>query len=163
MAWTVSSWKPCAARCSEGALAELIHPVRAEWGDCDPAGIWHYPTLFRWIDAAAHHLLREVGVAPGEMTGATPSLAVPVVEAHARFRGPATYYDALEVRCQVAEIRARAFRLEYAVVRPGPAGEVLATAYEVRVCVGRGADGSIAAQELPAFVREGLAQFAPSP
>ena len=144
-------------------MAELIHPVRAEWGDCDPAGIWHYPTLFRWIDAAAHRLLREVGVPPGEMTGAAPTLAVPVVEAHARFHGPATYYDALEVRCSVAEVRARAFRLEYAVVRPGAgAGEVLATAHEVRVCVKRGADGSIQAQELPAFVREGLARFAPS-
>lgn len=142
-------------------MAELVYPVRCEWADCDPAGIWYYPTLFRWIDSAVHHLMHEIGVAPAELVDAGGQFGLPVVEAHARFVAPARYYDAVEVRCSVTELGARRFRLDYRLVRPRADGapDLLATAYEVRVCVAKDGRGGLRARELPAAVRAGLARF----
>jgi 4-hydroxybenzoyl-CoA thioesterase len=146
-------------------LTELVHPVRCEWGDCDPAGIWFYPTLFRWLDATAHHLFRELGVTPRTLVEPPAPIGLPVVEARAQFRAPARFYDRVEVRCAAAEVRARRFRLEYRVVRPRAEGEleVLATAYEVRVCVAKHPDGSIAALDLPEYLHTGLQRFLAAP
>ncbi len=142
-------------------MTEFVYPVRCEWADCDPAGIWYYPTLFRWIDSAVHHLMHEIGVQPEVLADAGGEFGLPVVEAYARFLAPARYYDAAEVRGVVTELGARRFRLAYRVVRPRPEGEpeLLATAYEVRVCVTKDGRGGIRARELPAKVRTGLMPF----
>ena len=42
----------------------IIHPVRVEFGDCDPAGIVYFPNFFRWYDAASRNFFPECGVAP---------------------------------------------------------------------------------------------------
>lgn len=142
-------------------MAELVHHVRCEWGDCDPAGIWFYPTLFRWLDATTHHLMHEIGVPAADMVAANGHFGIPVVETHAQFHNKADYYDAVEVHCVVAEVRPRRFRLEYRVLRPRADGaaDLLATAYEVRVCVAKDGEGGIRAQELPAHVRAGLLRY----
>jgi 4-hydroxybenzoyl-CoA thioesterase len=33
----------------------VVHQVRVEFGDCDPARIVWFPNFFRWIDAASRH------------------------------------------------------------------------------------------------------------
>jgi len=143
-------------------MAELVHPVRVEWSDCDPAGILFYGNIFRWMDAASHQLMREIGIAPGNML--PPELiGFAVAEAHCKFVATANYYDALELRGHVAEIRNRVVRVDYRLVRPTGDAEppVLATAYEWRIYVRRGADGVMQSLDIPPSLRAALRRFQP--
>ena len=143
-------------------MAEFVHPVRVEWSDSDPAGILFYGNLFRWIDAAAHRLFREIGVARDRLL-VPELLGYSVLEVGAQFLAPADYFDALEVRCHVTELRAKTFRVDYRIVRPAPDGSatLLATAYEWRCHVARGPDGVIRSLAIPPDQRAALECFRP--
>jgi acyl-CoA thioesterase FadM len=43
-------------------MKEVIHTIKVEFGDCDPAGIVWFPNFFRWIDASSRHFFLECGV-----------------------------------------------------------------------------------------------------
>jgi 4-hydroxybenzoyl-CoA thioesterase len=143
-------------------MAELVHPVRVEWCDCDPAGILFYGNLFRWMDAASHRLMREIGIAPGTMLP-PEMVGFAVAEAHCKFVATAGYYDALELRGHVAEIRKRVVRVDYRLVRPAGDAEpqILATAYEWRIYVHRGTDGVMQSLDIPPSLRAALERFQP--
>ena len=102
--------------------------IRVRWGEADAAGIAYYPNFFSWFVTGTLELLRG-GRAPYAELFQQESLGLPVVEAHCRFLAPVTYDDELEIETVVAEVRTRAFRLEYTVWR---AGERIAEGYEVR-------------------------------
>ena len=34
---------------------------RIGWGECDSAGIVHYPYFYRWFDQGMHELMRKAG------------------------------------------------------------------------------------------------------
>ena len=141
-------------------MAELVHPVRVEWSDCDPAGILFYGNVFRWIDSASHRLMREIGLTRDQALG-PDVLVFAVVEAQCQFVAPAVYDDRLEVCCRVGEIKRRAIRLDFRVVRPQPPGEPLpvATAYEWRVLVTRGPAREMLSVDVPPALRRALEGF----
>ena len=86
----------------------VVHEVRVEFGDCDPARIVWFPNFFRWIDAASRHFFVQCGVPPWHETEATLGIiGTPLVDTHARFIQTASYGDVLQVHVQVAEWRAK--------------------------------------------------------
>jgi len=134
--------------------------VQVEWSDCDPAGILFYGSLFRWIDSTSHRLMRQIGLSRDQALG-PEVLVFAVVEAQCQFVAPAVYDDRLEVRCRLTEIKRRAIRLDFRVLRPEPDGEphLVATAYEWRVLVTRGPAREMIAVELPAALRDALERY----
>jgi 4-hydroxybenzoyl-CoA thioesterase len=88
----------------------LIRDV--SFGDCDPAGIVFYPNVFRWMDAAFHHLLRDFG-GHTLLCRSLGGVGLGLVDASAQFRKPMRDGDRLEVRVAVAEWTSRSFTLAY--------------------------------------------------
>jgi len=65
-----------------------------EWGDCDEAGVVFYPNYFYWLDCTFQRLLRDRGLSQRELMRRF-GVVTPLVDAGAKFRGPAKYDDGL--------------------------------------------------------------------
>jgi 4-hydroxybenzoyl-CoA thioesterase len=74
-----------------------IHTVRVLWTDCDPAGITFYGNYFRWMDEAAYYLFKAAGIRWEEWGSRWGVLGIPLVGAHADFRSPTRFGDALDI------------------------------------------------------------------
>ncbi|MFS2049052.1 acyl-CoA thioesterase [Variovorax sp. CT11-76] len=97
---------------------EIVHTVRVEFGDCDPAGIVWFPNFFRWIDAASRHFFHQCGVPRWEETTKTLGvIGTPLVDTHTRFVKTASYGDTLEIAVRIAEWREKSFVQAYRVTR----------------------------------------------
>nr|WP_145545310.1 acyl-CoA thioesterase [Variovorax boronicumulans] len=100
-----------AARC-------VVHRVRVEFGDCDPARIVWFPNYFRWIDAAGRNFFVACGVPPWhELEKARGILGTPIVDTHARFIATASYGDVLDIAVSVPEWRRSSFVMRHRVTR----------------------------------------------
>jgi 4-hydroxybenzoyl-CoA thioesterase len=96
----------------------VIHRVRVEFGDCDPARIVWFPNFFRWIDAASRNFFMACGVPPWHETEKTLGvLGTPLVDTHARFVKTASYGDILDIHTQIAEWRDKSFVQRYQIYR----------------------------------------------
>lgn len=93
--------------------------LRVEWGDCDPAEIVFYPNYFRWFDAAAHNLFKQVGGGWAELFKRHGVVGVPLVDAQARFTRPTRFGDELVIESRVAVWERKVFKLEHAVFNDG--------------------------------------------
>jgi 4-hydroxybenzoyl-CoA thioesterase len=130
---------------------EVIHPVRVEFGDCDPARIVWFPNFFRWIDAASRHFFIACGVPPWHETEVSLGvIGTPLVDTHAKFIRTATYGDQLQIHTSIAEWRGKSFVQRYRVTR---GDELLMECDEVRIFAGRRPDGSIFAHPIPEPIR----------
>ena len=69
--------------------------IRANWGDCDAAGIIFYPVYFRWFDECTQALLRSVGLDQRSLRDEFGIVGTAAVDASARFTAPVTYGDLL--------------------------------------------------------------------
>ena len=119
-----------------------------EFGDCDPAQIVFYPNFFRWMDAAALHFFRALGVSSWrDYEARTGILGTPLVDASARFLRPATYGDVLDVRTAVDEWRGRSFVMSHIICRDEA---VLVEGREVRVFARRHPDDPARIEAVPA-------------
>ena len=117
-----------------------VHITRfiIEFGDCDPAGIVFYPNYLRWMDAAALHFFRAMGVPAWHETAAQSGIiGAPIVNVSARFLQPASYGDAIDVETTVAEWRGKSFVFRH-IVRRG--GDILVEGQEVRIFARRNPD-----------------------
>ncbi|KQP45603.1 4-hydroxybenzoyl-CoA thioesterase [Pseudorhodoferax sp. Leaf274] len=107
---------------SDAVSRSVVHRVRVEFGDCDPARIVWFPNYFRWIDAAGHHFFVQCGVPPWhELEKSRGILGTPIVDTHARFVQTASYGDTLDIAVSVAQWRRSSFVMRHRVTR----GEVL--------------------------------------
>jgi 4-hydroxybenzoyl-CoA thioesterase len=129
---------------------QVIHTVRVEFGDCDPAGIVWFPNFFRWIDAASRHFFAQCGVPRWEETTKTLGvIGTPLVDTHTRFVASASYGDELRIATRISEWRHKSFVQAYRVMR----GETLILeCEEVRIFGGRREDGSLCALPVPAEI-----------
>lgn len=139
----------------------IIHTVRVEFGDCDPARIVWFPNFFRWIDAASRHFFLRCGVPPWHETEKTSGLiGTPLVDTHARFVKTASYGDTLEIHTSVAEWRDKSFVQRYRVMRQNGEGatgaaDLIMECDEVRIFAARreGSDTAIRAIPIPANIK----------
>jgi len=136
----------------------IVHTVRVEFGDCDPARIVWFPNFFRWIDAASRHFFVQCGVPPWHETERTMGLiGTPLVDTHAKFVKTASYGDTLDIHTSVAEWRDKSFVQRYQIRRTNPDGTVdlIMECDEVRIFAARREDGQgIRAVPIPAAIKE---------
>jgi len=95
----------------------MIHEVRIIFGDTDQMGVVYYANYLRFFESARAAYWRSLGRSYKDLEAA--QVAMPVVEAHCRYRAPSYYEDLLEVEIEVTELRNASCRFGYAV-RRGP-------------------------------------------
>jgi acyl-CoA thioester hydrolase len=110
----------------------MIHQVRVIFGDTDQMGVVYYANYLRFFEGARAAFLRSLGRSHADLDAW--DVALPVVEAHCRYRRPAHYEDLLAVDVDVTEVRGASMRFEYAVSRDGT---VLADGFTRHACVDR--------------------------
>jgi YbgC/YbaW family acyl-CoA thioester hydrolase len=138
---------------------ELRARTAVLWGDCDPAGIAHYPRVFAWLDLASHALARALGY--GRDQWLEQGVGFPLVRATAEFLAPARFEDELEVRGWVTRVGRSSFSLRLELWRLGPDGEaLLARGAEDRVHVRR-VDGALRSQPFSREMRARMLAFRP--
>ena len=128
-----------------GSTRTVVHRVRVEFGDCDPARIVWFPNYFRWIDAAGHHFFTQCGVPPWHvLEKSTGILGTPLVDTHARFVATASYGDVLDIAVSVPEWRRSSFVLRHRVTRaaqdPQAPAQLILECDEVRIFAAHRAD-----------------------
>ncbi|RST80047.1 acyl-CoA thioesterase [Aquibium carbonis] len=96
-------------------MIEIVHEnsIPVSFGDCDPAGIVHYPNHFRWFDATFHALLRRWGGGHNAICAELGSIGLGLIDVGGTFRSPAVNGDRLDLVARIVEWNARTFRLAY--------------------------------------------------
>ena len=93
----------------------MIHEQRVIFGDTDQMGVVYYANYLRYFEASRAAFLRSFGRSHADLDAW--GVALPVVEAHCRYRLPARYEDLLAVHVIVGEVRGASLRFDYRVVR----------------------------------------------
>ncbi len=130
----------------------MAYEVTVEWGDCDAASIIFYPHYFRWFDASFQKLLRERGLDQRKLQDCYGIAGTALVDTGARFKGPATYGDALEIVSELGQWQAHSFVAAHKVYK---SGRVIVEGFEKRVWLVRDAEtGALSAQAIPRDFRD---------
>ena len=93
----------------------MIVEYRVIFGDTDQMGVVYYANYLRFFEASRAAYWRAQGKSYKDLEAA--QVALPVVEAHCRYRQPAYYEDLLLVDVEVTELRAASMRFGYTVRR----------------------------------------------
>jgi len=93
----------------------VIHEQRVIFGDTDQMGVVYYANYLRFFEASRAAFLRSFGRSHADLDAW--GVALPVVEAHCRYRLPARYEDLLQIDVVVAEVRPASLRFAYRVMR----------------------------------------------
>jgi acyl-CoA thioester hydrolase len=93
----------------------MIHEQRVIFGDTDQMGVVYYANYLRYFEASRAAFLRSLGRSHADLDAW--GVALPVVEAHCRYRLPARYEDLLHVHVTVGEVRGASLRFDYRVTR----------------------------------------------
>ncbi len=114
---------------------EEVTPVRVRYPEVDRMGVVHHVHYVEWFERGRTEFMRRAGVA---YAGVEDEMGVmfPVVEVGARYRRPARYDEALEVRTRIGSLEGPRVRFDYRVVRPAT-GELLAEGFTVHAATGR--------------------------
>ena len=91
--------------------------IRVRYAETDKMGIVHHANYLIWFESGRSDLCRSRGFSYKEMEENDNAVMV-VAESYCRYKSPAYYEDVLIVRTQVAEIRSRAIRFIYEIIRP---------------------------------------------
>lgn len=91
--------------------------IRVRYAETDKMGIVHHSNYLIWFETGRSDLCRARGFSYKEMEERENALLV-VAESYCRYKSPAFYEDVLIVRTRIAEIRSRAIRFIYEIVRP---------------------------------------------
>jgi 4-hydroxybenzoyl-CoA thioesterase len=144
-------------------MATHRHPVRIEWGDCDPAGIVYYPRYLAMFDVSTMALFRAVlGMSKPQMLKHYDIVGTPMVDTKATFHLPSTYDDDVIIETTVHGFRRSSFDVSHRLLRDGD--RLAVEGVDTRVWVARHPDepGRIKAREIPADVVSRFAEFSKS-
>ena len=131
----------------------IIHTIRVEFGDCDPARIVWFPNFFRWIDAASRNYFFSCGVPPWhEIEKSMGIIGTPLVDTQARFVNTASYGDVLDIEVSIPEWREKSFVQRYQIRR---GDTLIMECNEVRIFAKRraGSETAISAVPVPPSIR----------
>jgi acyl-CoA thioester hydrolase len=106
--------------------------LRVRYAESDQMGVAHYANYLAWFEIGRVELMREVGISYAESE--RQGFFLPVSEACTRYMAAAHFDELLEVKCRVGEVRTRAVRFEYELLR---SGQVIAKGHTVHVCTDR--------------------------
>lgn len=127
----------------------FVHRVRVGYGDTDQGGVVHHAVYLRWLEEARVELLRARGLNYRSVE-LDQKLALPVVEAHLRYRNPARFDDELRVETRIGALGPATIRFEYAIF----CGE--ATICEATVRLASVRLPEMRACRLPSLIRDAL-------
>ena len=113
-------------------MARLVHQVRVIFGDTDQMGVVYYANYLRFFESSRAALLRSLGRTQKDLDDW--DVALPVVEAHCKYRRPAHYEDLLDIEVLVSDLRGASLRFDYHVRRDG---QLLADGYTRHACIDR--------------------------
>lgn len=89
---------------------------RIEWGDTDAAGVYHWATVFRLVEAAEAVLHDRLGIR-GYTFGTTPRVHV-----SCDFRRELSFFDAVRVELAVTDVGRSSVRYAFTLAREGEEG-----------------------------------------
>jgi acyl-CoA thioester hydrolase len=95
----------------------MIYEQRVIFGDTDQMGVVYYANYLRYFEASRAAFLRSFGRSHADLDAW--GVALPVVEAHCRYRLPARYEDLLLIEVVIGEVRPASMRFDYKVRRGG--------------------------------------------
>lgn len=127
----------------------MIHQIRVIFGDTDQMGVVYYGNYLRFFEASRAALWRGLGRTHEELDAW--GVALPVIEAHCRYRRPAHYEDLLDVHIHISDVGMASITFEYRVTR---GGETLAEGYTRHAIV----DGKGRPRRMPAELRQSIDQ-----
>ena len=108
--------------------------ITVRFGDCDPAGLVYYPTLFHYCHAAMEDFFAaRCGVEYARLV-ASERLGFPTVNARAEFFEPFLYGDVAEVEVWASRVGRTSVTLEYRLRRERD-GRLCASATLVQVAM----------------------------
>ncbi len=90
--------------------------TKAEWGDCDPAGIIFYPNFYRWFDAGSQSLMDHHGFGQEVMIRKFGIKGFPLIETHAEFLTPVFWNDQVTVVSEVKKWTRKTFRVNHTIL-----------------------------------------------
>ncbi|HEX6512411.1 MAG TPA: thioesterase family protein [Chloroflexota bacterium] len=117
---------------------------RIGWGECDPAGIVHYPYFYRWFDQGTHEAVRKAGYSVNDMRA--QGMDILLVETGAKYRAPGHYDELVDVTTRVTEARGKIIRIEHDCRREG---ELLCEGFEIRAYADISTMGAFKAVPMP--------------
>jgi acyl-CoA thioester hydrolase len=109
----------------------MIYEVRVIFGDTDQMGVVYYANYLRFFEGARAEYWRWLGRSYKDLEAA--QIAMPVIEAHCKYKQPARYEDLLAIETDVTEMRGASLRFTYLVRRDG---ELLAEGYTRHAVIG---------------------------
>lgn len=93
----------------------MIAHQRVIFGDTDQMGVVYYANYLRYFEGARAEYWRAQGKRYQDLTDV--GVALPVIEAHCRYRKSARYEDLLAIEVEVTELRAASLTFTYVVRR----------------------------------------------
>ena len=119
------------------------------FGDTDQMGVVYYANYLRFFEGARASYWRALGKTYKDLEEA--QVAMPVIEAHCKYKRPAHYEDLLHIQTEVTEMRGASLRFTYTVRRgPLPVQDVLAHGFTRHAVIGP--DGR--PMRIPEFIRD---------
>ena len=116
-------------------MTSFRRQVMIEWGDCDPAGIVHYPRYFAMFDISTAHLFQAVlGCSKREMLRRFDIVGFPMVDTRASFFIPSKFGDTVTIESHVKVFNRSSFEVSHRLMVWD--GRVGIEASETRVCAG---------------------------
>ena len=109
----------------------MIHDIRVIFGDTDQMGVVYYANYLRFFEASRAAYWRALGKTYKDLEAA--QVALPVAEAHCKYRRPAYYEDLLAIEVEVTELRGASMVFGYRVRR---AGELVADGWTRHAVIG---------------------------
>jgi acyl-CoA thioester hydrolase len=108
--------------------------IRVRYGETDQMGHAYYANYFYWFEQARGAWCRDRGFTYREME--TGGHLLPVVEAHAEYKGEVHYDDWIVVKVWVSELRRASVRFEYEIVNES-SGKLTTKGYTWHVLMGQ--------------------------
>src|SRR5262245_14193590 len=90
--------------------------LRVRYAETDQAGVVYHSNYLIWFEVGRVELCSDYGFNYRDMETDADAF-LPVTEARVKYRVPARYDDEIIVRTRVAELRSRAIRFAYEVLR----------------------------------------------
>lgn len=124
--------------------------VRVYYEDTDAAGVVYHANYLKYMERARSELLRQRGLAVGELH--RQGVIFPVIRMELDFRAPARHDDLLRLETDVREVGRTTFTMAQRVLRAED-GALLVEALVTLACVG----DTLRPKRLPAEVAAALA------
>ncbi|MCB8932393.1 MAG: acyl-CoA thioesterase [Fimbriimonadaceae bacterium] len=110
-----------------------LERIRVRYAETDQMGHAYYANYFAWFEQARGAWCRDRGFTYKSLE--ERGLKLPVVEAHARYRGEVRYDDTITIEVRLTEIKRAALRFDY-VVRNEADGQVTTEGHTWHVLMG---------------------------